>query len=162
MLPFVHSFLYNWAEQPFLYSRDIISLHLSGIWINVYHYFHIFIFLYYRQVLTYRRNTKKLEKQLSRNSKIVIRKQSNNRFKLFVPTLIIVTFLLFMIAPNTLRSFAALKLLDGDVSYKISYFLIPIGFIADPIIYIFSLMAIWLTFARILRFNNSVHTIESS
>ena len=142
--------------QEILYPYIYPVFELMFIVIFIVSYFYII-----RQVLICRRNTRKLEMQLSRNSRIVIRKQSNNRFKLFVPTLIIVTFLLFMIVPNTLRSFAALKLLDGDVSYKISYFLIPIGFIADPIIYIFSLKAIRMTFARILRFNNSVHTTES-
>ena len=110
-----------------------------------------------RQVLRYRINTKTLEKQLSRNSRVVYHKQFNNQFKLFVPTLIIVTFLLFMIGPSILRLFVALKLLNGDVGYRISFVLVPVGFIADPIIYIFSLKAIRSAFKRVLPSNNSVH-----
>ena len=69
--------------------------------------FSVSYFYIIRQVLRYRRNAKKLEKQLSRNSQIVHHKQSNNRFKLFVSTLIVVTFLLFMIGPSILRLFVA-------------------------------------------------------
>ena len=108
-----------------------------------------------RQVLRYRRNTKTLEKQLSRNSRVVYHKQLNSQFKLFVPTLIIVTFLLFMIGPSILRLFVALKLLNGDAGYRISFVLVPVGFIADPIIYIFSLKAIRSAFKRVLPSNNS-------
>ena len=123
--------------------------------------FSLSYFYIIRQVLKYRRNTKKLEKQLSKNSKVFYHKQSNNRFKLFVPTLIVVTFLLFMIGPSILRLFVALKLLNGDVGYRISFVLVPVGFIADPIIYIFSLTAIRSAFKRALPSNNSVHTTES-
>ena len=124
----------------------------------------VFICSYFyiiRQVLRYRRNIKKLEKELSKNSRVVYHKQFYNRFKLFVPTLIVVTFIIFMVAPNTLRSFSALKLMNATVGYSISYFLIPFGFLADPIIYIFSLKTIRLAFRRILPSNNSVHTTKS-
>ena len=114
-----------------------------------------------RQVLRYRKNTKKLEKQLSKNNRVFYHKQSNNRFKLFVPTLIIVTFLLFMIGPSILRLLVALKLLNADVGYRISFVLVPVGFIADPIIYIFSLTAMRSAFKRVLPSNNSVHVTES-
>ena len=114
-----------------------------------------------RQVLRYRKNTKKLEKQLSKNDRVFYHKQSNNRFKLFVPTLIIVTFLLFMIGPSILRLLVALKLLNADVGYRISFVLVPVGFIADPIIYIFSLTAMRSAFKRVLPSNNSVHVTES-
>ena len=114
-----------------------------------------------RQVLRYRRNTKKLEKQLSKNNRVFYHKQSNNRFKLFVPTLIIVTFLLFMIGPSILRLLVALKLLNADVGYRISFVLVPVGFIADPIIYIFSLTVMRSAFKRVLPSNNSVHVTES-
>ena len=124
----------------------------------------IFICSYFyiiRQVLRHRRNTKKLEKQLSRNSRVVHHKQSNNLFKLFLPTSIIVTFLLFMIGPNILRLCFSLELLCDDVGYSISFVFISIGFIADPIIYIFSLKANRLAFSRILSCNNYVHTTDS-
>ena len=114
-----------------------------------------------RQVLIYRRNTRKLEKQLSRNSRFVHHKQSNNRFKLFLPTSIIVTFLVFMIGPNILQLCVSLKLLYHDVGYSVSFVFIPFGFIADPIVYIFNLKANRLAFARILPCNNFVHPTES-
>ena len=123
--------------------------------------FSVSYFYIIRQVLRYRRNAKKLEKQLSRNSQIVHHKQSNNRFKLFVSTLIVVTFLLFMIGPSILRLFVALKLLNGEVGYSVSFVLVPIGFITDPMIYIFNLKAIRSAFKRTLPSNNLVQTTES-
>ena len=156
-IPFIIMELRNRYVTGDTLSRYIyLVIELVFIIIFSLSYFYII-----RQVLKYRRNTKKLEKQLSKNSKVFYHKQSNNRFKLFVPTLIVVTFLLFMIGPSILRLFVALKLLNGDVGYRISFVLVPVGFIADPIIYIFSLTAIRSAFKRALPSNNSVHTTES-
>ena len=159
-LPFI-PFTIIELNNPF-YIDDILYPYIYPVLESLFIIIFICSYFYViRQILRYRKNTKKLEKQLSRNGRVVYHKQLNSRFKLFVPTLIVVTFLLFMVAPNTLRSFAVMNLMSDTVGYDISYFLIPVGFLADPIIYIFSLKAIRLTFGRILPFNNSVHTTES-
>ena len=156
-IPFIEIMLNN-----FFHAEDIIYRYIYPVFeimfiiIFLCSYFYII-----RQVLRYRRNAKKLEKQLSQNSRVVHHKQSNNRFKLFLPTSIIVTFLIFMIGPNILRLCVSLKLLCQDVGYSVSFVFIPIGFIADPIIYIFSLKANRLAFARILPCNNFFHPTES-
>ena len=137
----------------FLCSYFYLYLYLYFIYIYIYLYFYLY-FIYI--LFIYRRNTKKLEKQLSRNSKVVHHKQSNNLFKLFLPTSIIVTFLLFI-----LRLCVSLEFLCDDVGYSISFVFIPIGFIADCIIYVFSLKANRLAFSRILSCNNYVHTTDS-
>ena len=66
-----------------------------------------------------------------------------------------------MTGPNILRLFVTLKLLNGEFGYSISFVLVPVGFIADPIFYVFSLKAIRLAFKRVLSSNNSVHITES-
>ena len=159
-LPFI-PFTIIELNKPF-YIADILYPYVYPVLESMFIIIFICSYFYIiRQILRFRKNTKKLEKELSRNGRVVYHKQLNNRFKLLVPTLIVVTFLLFMVAPNTLRLFAVLNLMNDTVGYNISYFLIPVGFLADPIIYIFSLKAIRLTFGRILPFNNSVHTTES-
>ena len=69
---------------------------------------------------------------------VVHHRQPNNRFKLLVPTLIIITFLLFTVGPNIIRIFV----MRGDIStigYGIAYMFVPLGFVADAFIYIFNL-----------------------
>ena len=156
-IPFIEIMLNNvFHIEDIIYRYIYPVFEIMFIIIFLCSYFYII-----RQVLRYRRNTRKLEKQLSRNSRGVHHKQSNNRFKLFLPTSIIVTFLIFMIGPNILRLCVSLKLLCHDVGYSVSFVIIPFGFIADPIIYIFSLKASRLAFTRILPCNNFVHPVES-
>ena len=128
-----------------LYRYIYLVFELIFIIFTAFSYFYII-----RQVLKCRRSAKKLEEQLSKNSIRMYQKHSNNRFKLYVPTLIIVTFLLFMVVPNTLRLCESLDFLEHDVAYKISFFLIPVGFMIDPIIYIFSLKAVRLAVRRVV------------
>ena len=96
-----------------------------------------------KQLVKLRRNTMKQQTQhQEKGSKPTYHKGFNYRFKIFVPTLIIVTFLLFMVVPNVIRLCAFLKMVKTEVAYIVSFTLIPIGFIADPCIYIFNLSAV--------------------
>ena len=143
--PFViiqHCKIYDAMKILYLYIYPVFEL--VFIIITTCSYFYII-----RQVLKCRRSAKKLEKQLLKNSRVVYHKHSNNRFKLYVPTLIIVTFLLFMVGPNILKLCVSLDFLEHDIGYGISFFLIPLGFMADPIIYIFSLKVVRLAVKRI-------------
>ena len=120
-----------------------------------------------KQVLRHRRNILQLQKQLQSNNKVVHHGEAENRFKIFLPTLIILTFILFMVGSSIL------SLLDHFEIYKgaaISFILIPIGYIVDPIIYIYNLKPIRSEFKRIVRrynfiypgyFNNLLHLFSS-
>ena len=131
------------------HATDIIYLYMYPVFELIFVIIATFSYYYItNQVLKCRRYLKKLEEHLSRNNRIIYHKQSKNRFKLFVPILIIVTFLLFMVGSNILRLCVVLKRLNQDVGYKVSLVLIPVGLIADPIIYIFSLKAVRLAVTR--------------
>ena len=99
-------------------------------------YLHIF-----KQVQRHRKSTLKVQKQLRRNNRVITRMHFGNRFKVFVPSLIIITFIFFMCIPNTISLF----ILKGFVKPELQgvvFILIPIGLVADPVIYIFSLKGI--------------------
>ena len=107
-----------------------------------------------KQVLRHRRNILQLQKQLQSNNKVVHHGEAENRFKMFVPTLIIVTFILFMVGSSIL------SLLDHFAIYKgaaISFILILIGYIVDPIIYIYNLKPIRPEFKKIVRRYNFIY-----
>ena len=105
-----------------------------------------------KQILKHRRNTKKLQQQLRKNNKIVYQKKSNNRFKIYVPALIIVTFIFFMIGPNFISLLnRQTKIVKLDVEENIVNILIPIGFIADAIIFIFNLKAFRTALKRMIN-----------
>ena len=134
--------IYDVVDILYLYIYPVFEL--IFIIVTTFSYFYII-----RQVLKCKRSAKKQQKQLSKNSRVVYHKHLNNRFKLFVPTLIIVTFLVFMVGPNILRLCVSLDILDHYIGYGISFFLIPVGFLADPVIYIFSLKAVRLAVKRV-------------
>ena len=108
-----------------------------------------------------RRNVRKMERLLARNNRIAYNSHSNKLLKLFVPTLIIVTFILFMIGPNVLRLLVSLGLFHPVLGYEISFILIPIRFMADLVIYIFSLKTVRLVFRKCLSSDNSRHMVKS-
>lgn len=62
----------------------------------------------------------------------------NTRFDFCVPTLIIVTFILFTIVPNTFRTTVFLWK-DAPSAFSFNNFLIAFGYFFDPLIYIFSI-----------------------
>ena len=116
-------------------------------------------FSYYyiiKQVLIHRKNEKRMHEQLQGNSSTFHYKQSANKFKLFVPTLIIITYLLFMICPNFMKLFVVLELLPF-VGYHFAHIFILLGFIADAFIYIFNVKVVRLAFTNTIWRPNSVY-----
>lgn len=102
-----------------------------------------------KQVLRYRRNSKRLKQQLQRNNAVIYHKKPSDQFKIILPTLIILTFLCFMVAPNTITLFAFLDILPYNHG-EIVYIFYPIGFVVDAIIYIFHLRSLRSAFKRMI------------
>ena len=115
-----------------------------------------------KQVYKHRTKTKRLEKQLRQNNKVFHKKKlPSNKFRVFVPTLIVVTFILFTVVPNTLKLCYSLQILTADFVVEIAYIMIPVGFIVDAVIYIFYLEAVRLKIRRMIRPGNSIHTAST-
>ena len=123
----------------------------------------IFTYFYItKQIYKHRRNREKLKRQLNQTKRFChIKQSSSDRFRIFVPTLIVVTFLFFTVFPNILKLCYSLKVLASDFVVEIAYIMIPVGFIVDPVIYIFNLKVVRSKFRSILRRNNSVNTVCS-
>ena len=102
-----------------------------------------------KQVLRYRRNSKRLKQQLQRNNAVIYHKKPSDQFKIILPTLIILTFLCFMVVPNTIALFAFLDILPPNHG-EIVYIFYPIGFVVDAIIYIFHLRSLRSAFKRMI------------
>ena len=81
-----------------------------------------------KKLYKFRTNTARLQKQLHTNDTGKIHKEPYNRFKIFVPTLISVTFLLFMVVPNVVRLCAFFEYVKLGIAYIVSFTSIPIGF----------------------------------
>ena len=124
------------ASLMFYFIYPILELIFIIICSCVYYYI-------IKLLVKLRKNTMKQQTQRQeKGSKLTYHRESNYRFKIFVPTLIIVTFLLFMVVPNVIRLCAFLKMVKTEIAYIVSFTFIPIGFIADPCIYIFNLSAV--------------------
>lgn len=109
-----------------------------------------------KQVLRHRKNTKRMQKQLQGNSKTFLNKQSSNKFKLFVPTLNIITYLLFMICPNFIKLFVVLEMLLF-VGYFFAHIFILLGFIVDAFISIYNVKVVRLAFKNTIWRSNFVY-----
>ena len=94
-------------------------------------------------------------KKPSNKASVTCKRQLKNRFKLFVPSLIISTFLLFMIVPHMFQLCFTFNLLTFK-EQRISYILIPVGFLADPVICIFNLTSVRKQIRIMLRRPNEV------
>ena len=122
----------------------------------------IFTYLYItKQIYKHRRNREKLERQLKQTKSFChIKKQSSsNKLRIFLPSLIVITFLFFTVFPNILKLCYSLKVFASDFIVEIAYIMIPVGFIVDPVIYIFNLKVVRLKFRSKFRRNNSVNTV---
>ena len=96
-----------------------------------------------------------------RTNKNVRDGKSNSRFKLLVPSLIIFTYLVFMIVPNTFKLFYSVRVTSLDEVVEVSYIFIPLGFLVDPIIYIFNTRSVKI-FLRKMVSKNTVYSVENS
>ena len=134
-------------------SAGYIFPMLSLIFLAVASFSYFYII---KQVLRYRKNAKRMHEQIQRNSNTFHNKQSSNKFKLFVPTLIIITYLLFMICPNLMKLFVVLELLPL-ACYFFAHIFILLGCIADAFIYTFNVKVVRLAFRNTIRRQNSVY-----
>ena len=111
----------------------------------------------FKQVLRHRKRTMKVQKQLRRNNRVINRMHFGNRFKVFVPSLIIITFIFFMFVPNTISLFIHKGFVKPEVQ-DIVFILIPIGLVADPVIYIFNLDGIRRLSIKTVWSTNTIRT----
>ena len=111
----------------------------------------------FKQVLRHRKRTMKVQKQLRRNNRVINRMHFGNRFKVFVPSLIIITFIFFMFVPNTISLFIHKGFVKPEVQ-DIVFILIPIGLVADPVIYIFNLKGIRRLSIKTVWSTNAIRT----
>ena len=97
---------------------------------------YIYIFVKVRQNRLAR---KKIEKQICRsNNTSNLKKYSRNNFNILVPGAVVLTFILFMTLPSVI--YCTFDSLGGKM--KVPYVIYVLGWIADPIIYIFSIKSL--------------------
>ena len=124
---------------------------LSLVFLIVFSFSYFYII---KQVLRHRKKTKQIQKQLRTNNTNLHCKQLNIRFRLFVPTLVIITFILFMICPNIIGIFVVIELLPIYVLYFTKLFVI-VGFIADAVVFVFNLNGIRVTMRNLVWYRKS-------
>ena len=131
---------------------------LEGIFVVIalFTYFYII-----KQVQKHKNISRKIEKQLRENHIIPFQKPSRNRFRIYVPTLIIITFILFTIGPNVIKFFYFLNIIQNHYISHIAYLLIPVGFIADPLIYILNLKPVRTRLKQMIPGRNTIKTTTS-
>ena len=141
---------------------EILSLYvyppLEVIFIIIASCTYVYIF---KQIQRHKKVSNRTERQLSGNSTVTYRRSSSNRFRIFVPTLIIITFIFFTIGPNIIKLCFFIGIIKTDDEVHIAYLFIPIGFIADPLIYILNIKSVRRRLQRIIRRTTSVHTASS-
>ena len=132
-------------------------LQLIFIIVASFSYFYII-----KQGLRHRRNIRTLEQQLKKKNTAARYMPVSNRFKIILPSLIIITFMLFMIGSKVIRILLSLNVISKVGSY-VAYIFIPAGFVADPVIYIFSLKSVRQAIKRVTRRRrNSVRSFHTS
>ena len=124
---------------------------LSLVFLIVFSFSYFYII---KQVLRHRKKTKQIQKQLRTNNTNLHCKQLNIRFRLFVPTLVIITFILFMICPNIIGIFVVIELLPIYVLYFTKLFVI-VGFIADAVVFVFNLNGIRVTMRNLVWYRKT-------
>ena len=124
---------------------------LSLVFLIVFSFSYFYII---KQVLRHRKKTKQIQKQLRTNNTNLHCKQLNIRFRLFVPTLVIITFILFMICPNIIGIFVVIELLPIYVLYFTKLFVI-VGFIADAAVFVFNLNGIRVTMRNLVWYRKT-------
>ena len=136
---------------------EFVNLYISPILEGTFIITASAVYIYIvKQAQRHRRSTKRLRRQLEENNKIVHYKERNNRFKIVVPTIMILTFVFFMVGANSITLFASFKNINSNVK-KIPLILIPAGFVADSIIYIFNLKAVRSTLRKKILGQNNAH-----
>ena len=156
MFSFLYPFIRRRPKKPTDCWKNVNLLFCSNTRVGLFYYCLLWVSLHHEGNFKTSQNTKRIQQQLQKNYVVVHQRQPNNRFKLLVPTLIIITFLLFTIGPNIIRIFVV----RGDISnigYRIAFMFVSIGFIADAFIYIFNLNVVRKGITNIIWRHNSVH-----
>ena len=98
----------------------------------------------------------RLRKQVTRNNKNFSPEvQRKSKFTIFVPTIIILTFILFMVIPNFIHMTNKIILALPTYLVDINWILFPLGFISDAVVYIFSVNALRNICNKYLRKGNA-------
>ena len=133
----------SWNYQKFLWLYVYVPGNIVFVVTASLIYFFIFKKL--------RKNRRDFERR-RRDVNVCVQKKST--FKLFVPSFIIVTFVIFTVMPNLILVFSSMENIPKLFQY-IWMILYPTGWILDPLIYIFSLKAVRKKIRRIATQNRS-------
>ena len=93
--------------------------------------------------------------------RVTLKPHLKNHFKLLVPSLIILTYFCFMIIPNFIKLCNSLGIIESREIFRIAYILIPIGFLADPVIYIFNTGAS-IRYIKRYRSRKNINSLENT
>ena len=109
-----------------------------------------------KKIIANRKREDRLMKQITKNhKKLSPQIQQKSKSAIFVPTIVIVTFILFMVIPNFIYT------IDKNISklpihmVDINWFLFPLGFIVDAVVYIFSVKTLRNIFNKHIRKKNT-------
>ena len=133
----------SWNYQKFLWLYVYVPGNIVFVVTASLIYFFIFKKL--------RKNRRDFERR-RRDVNVCVQKKST--FKLFVPSFIIVTFVIFTVMPNLILVFSSMENIPKLFQY-IWMILYPTGWILGPLIYIFSLKAVRKKIRRIATQNRS-------
>ena len=133
----------SWNYQKFLWLYVYVPGNIVFVVTASLIYFFIFKKL--------RKNRRDFERR-RRDVNVCVQKKST--FKLFVPSFIIVTFVIFTVMPNLILVFSSMENIPKLFQY-IWMILYPTSWILDPLIYIFSLKAVRKKIRRIATQNRS-------
>ena len=161
LLSGIPAIMVGWREPCDVFK--VFSLYVYPILEAVFVIVASFTYFYIiKQVRRHRKVSERIEKQLSENNKRPNQKPRNNRFKIFVPTLIIITFMLFTIGPNIIKLCVFLDIIQKENEAHIAYIFIAIGFIADPLIYILNMKSIRYSRTKLALESNTIHITSST
>ena len=109
-----------------------------------------------KKIIANRKREDRLMKQMTKNhKKLSPQIQQKPKSAIFVPTIVIVTFILFMVIPNFIYT------IDKNTSklpvhmVDINWVLFPLGFIVDAVVYIFSVKILRNIFNKHIRKKNT-------
>ena len=161
LLSGIPAIMVGWREPCDVFKVFTLYVYpiLEAVFVIVASFTYFYII---KQVRRHRKVSERIEKQLSENNKRPNQKPRNNRFKIFVPTLIIITFMLFTIGPNIIKLCVFLDIIQKENEAHIAYIFIAIGFIADPLIYILNMKSIRYSRAKLALESNTIHITSST
>ena len=108
------------------------------------------------KIIANQKREDKLRKQVTRNDKKLSPEiQRKSKFTIFVPTIIILTFILFMVIPNFIHMTNKIIARLPTYLVDINWILFPLGFISDAAVYIFSANVLRHIFKKYIRKRNA-------